>query len=217
MGLPSKRRKKFLSHKKKWDKTTIVEEKELVKNYALKNKKEIRKLELLVKKYKNIAKQLNRLDNPNESEQGIAFLNRLKEQGILQPEVDSIDSVLDITVIDFLERRLSNIVYKLKLAKTPEQARQFVVHKHIMIGDKVINSPSYMTSVAEVEQIKFKETSSLFDTEHPERVLEKTQVYEEEVVLVEENTIENVEESTKLVDKEQDMNPDEIQEEEEDK
>lgn len=217
MGLPSKRRKKFLSHKQRWDKATITEEKDLVKNYALKNKKEIRKLELLVKKYKTIAKQLNRLDNPNTSEQGISFLNRLKEKGILESHVDSIDDVLDITVINFLERRLSNIVYKLKLAKTPEQARQFVVHKHIMIGDKVINSPGYLTSITEIKQIKFKDTSNLSNIEHPERVLEKSESYEEEVVLVEENTLENVEKSAKGEDKEQDMNPDKIQEEEEEK
>lgn len=197
MGLPAKRRKQYISHKKRWDKITILEEKELVKNYALKNKKEIRKLELLVKKFKTLAKQINRLENPNQSPEGIAFLNRLKEQGILVKSVDSVDDVLDITVVDFLERRLSNIVYKLKLAKTPEQARQFVVHKHVSIGGKVINSPGYLVKLSEVDSIQFRETSTLFDEEHPERKLETTKEVLEEVPEVEEATLENVEKSIK--------------------
>ncbi|MFT4244173.1 MAG: 30S ribosomal protein S4 [Candidatus Woesearchaeota archaeon] len=204
MGLPAKRRKQYISHKKRWDKKTILDEKELVKNYALKNKKEIRKLELLVKKYKTLAKQLNRLDNPNESEQGVAYLNRLKEMGIIDVNTTSLDDVLDITVVDFLERRLSNVVYKLKLAKTPEQARQFVVHKHIKVGNKVINSPSYLVGLSEVETISFRDTSALFDEEHPERKLESTKEVVEEVVDVEEKTMENVEASLKKGEEEMD-------------
>ena len=219
MGLPVKKRKQYLSHKKRWDKNTIVEEKELVKNYALKNKKEIRKLELLVKKYKTLAKSINRLENPSESEQGIAFLNKLKKLGILESHVNSIDDVLDITVVDFLERRLSNIIYKLKLAKTPEQARQFVVHKHVKIGNKVINSPGYLVTIDEVEMISFRDTSTLADEEHPERKLESSKEVIEEVEQVEEKTLESVEKeaSGKEVNEEQDQNPDDIKEEAEDK
>lgn len=223
MGLPVKSRKQYLSHKKRWDKNTIVEEKELVKNYALKNKKEIRKLELLVKKYKTLAKNINRLDNPSESEQGVAFLNKLKKLGILEPHVESIDEVLDITVVDFLERRLSNVIYKLKLAKTPEQARQFVVHKHVKIGEKVINSPGYLVTIDEVENISFRDTSALADEEHPERKLESSKEVIEEVEQVEEKTLESVESEVKKstgvddVDKEQDQNPDDIKEEVEEK
>ena len=197
MGLPVKSRKQYISHKKRWDKNTIIVEKELVKNYALKNKKEIRKLELLVKKYKTIAKQLNRLQNPSESPQGIAFLNKLKEMGIIDINTNSIDDVLDITVVDFLERKLSNVVYKLKLAKTPEQARQFVVHKHIKIGNKVINSPGYLVTLSEVEQITFRDTSALSNEEHPERKLETTSQIIQEVEMVEEKTVENIEASVK--------------------
>lgn len=216
MGLPVKSRKQYLSHKKRWDKNIIIEEKELVKNYALKNKKEIRKLELLVKKYKTLAKKINRLENPSQSPEGIAFLNKLKKLGILEPHVESIDDVLDITVVDFLERRLSNVVYKLRLAKTPEQARQFVVHKHVKIGNKVINSPSYLVTIDQVQEISFRETSNLADEEHPERKLESTKEVIEEVEQVEEKTVDNIEKEGN-VDKEQDQNPDDIKEEEEDK
>lgn len=193
MGLPIKHRKKYISHKKRWDKSTIVSEAELVKDYALKNKKEIRKIEFLVKKYKTIAKQLNRSTDGSNTPAGAAFLTKLKNQGILPASAESLDDVLDITVRDFLERRLSNVVYKLKLAKSPKQARQFVTHKHIVVDGKVINSSSYLVSMSEMENIQFRETSELSNEEHPERQLEQTVVSEVEVEQVEEKTVENVE------------------------
>ncbi len=195
MGLPVKIRKKYISHKQRWDKNTILSEAELVKDYALKNKKEIRRIELLVKKYKTIAKQLNRESSQTPIAQ--AFLNKMKNQGILSETSNNLDDVLDISVKDFLERRLSNIVYKLKLAKTPKQARQFVVHKHISIDGKVINSPAYLVSVQEVEKIQFRETSELFNEEHPERAMEEIKTVEVEVEQVEEKTMENVESEVK--------------------
>ena len=193
MGLPVKHRKKYISHKKRWDKSTIISEADLVKNYALKNKKEIRKVEFLVKKYKTIAKQLNRIQGAAQSPQGSAFLTKLKGQGILNQQAESLDEVLDISVQDFLERRLSNVVYQLKLAKSPSQARQFVVHKHITVNGQVINSPAYLVGVQEMETIAFRPTSDLSNEEHPERQLEQVQVKEVEVEQVEENTVENVE------------------------
>ena len=185
MGLPVKQRKKFVSHKKRWDKNTIVSEAELVNDYALKNKKEIRKVELLISKYKKIAKELNRNSTTKESEQAKHFIETLKSRGILNPEATSLDEILDINLRDILERRLSNIIYKLKYAKTPKQARQFVVHRHVKVGGKVIDSPSYLTTLAEEASVEFSPYSALSDENHPERKLTMTGV-EEEVAVQEE-------------------------------
>ena len=212
MGLPIKHRKKYISHKKRWDKNTILSEATLVKDYALKNKKEIRKIEFLVKKYKTIAKALNRLQSGSQSQEGMAFLAKLKNQGILPPLAESLDDVLDISVKDFLERRLSNIVYILKLAKTPSQARQFVTHKHITVNGKVINSPAYLVSVLEMENIQFRETSELFNEEHPERKFEQVVVKEVEVEQIEENTIENVEAAVADVEEASELTQDKSEE-----
>ncbi len=179
MGLPAKHRKNFVSHKKRWDKNTIVSEGELVNDYALKNKKEIRKVELLISKYKKIAKELNRTVATKESEQAKHFIESLKAKGILNPEATSLDEVLDITLREVLERRLANIVYKLKFAKTPKQARQFVVHRHVMVGGKVVDSPSYAVTLAEEATVEFTSRSSLFDENHPERKLTLGGVEEE--------------------------------------
>lgn len=50
----------------------------------------------------------------------------------------------------FLERRLDNTLYRLKLATTRAQARQVIVHGHVLVNGKKVNSPSYQVSVNEV-------------------------------------------------------------------
>lgn len=171
MGLPIKHRKKFISHKKRWDKQTIVDEAVLVSDYALKNKKEIRKVEAQLSRYKGIAKSLNRTTETKESSEAKNFIEKLKSKGFLDLNAQTLDEVLDINIRDLLERRLSNLLYKNKFARTPSQARQFVVHGHVLVGDKCINSPSYLVSLAEEAEIGFKNGSSLASEQHPERVL----------------------------------------------
>lgn len=177
MGLPIKHRKKFLSHKQRWDKQTIVDEKELVSSYALKNKKEIRRVEFLVGKFKKLAKFYNRSEDATQAN---LFLESLKAKGFLSVDATSLDDVLNITTRDILERRLSNIVYKLKLARTPSQARQFVVHRHVRVGGKVIDSPSYLVPLTLEPTLEFRDTSSLSSEEHPERKLAEEGVIVEE-------------------------------------
>ncbi len=171
MGLPIKHRKKYVSHKKKWDKQTIVDEAVLVSDYSIKNKNEIRKIELLLSKYKKIAKEMNSNADIKKSEEAKNFIEKLKQNGFLTLEAESLDEVLDIKVRDILERRLANIVYKMKLAKSPSQARQFVTHKHIRVGGKIITSPTYLVSLKLEPTIEFSAVSSLADENHPERRL----------------------------------------------
>lgn len=179
MGLPVKHRKTFISHKKRWDKATILDESKLVEDYALKNKKEIRKIEHLLSKFKNIAKSFNKTEELMNSTEAKNFVESLKAKGFLNVEAQSLDDVLNIKVRDILERRLSNIVYKLKLARSPKQARQFVVHRHVRVGGKVLDSPSALISLADEANIEFRESSTLFSEEHPERKLAEVGLVEE--------------------------------------
>ena len=50
-------------------------------------------------------------------------------------------------LLSLLERRLDNTVYRLKMAKTRTQARQIIVHGHILINGKKVYSPSYFVSI----------------------------------------------------------------------
>lgn len=56
-----------------------------------------------------------------------------------------------------LERRLDNIIYRMGLARTRSEARQRVLHKHILVNDKIVNVPSYL--ISEGDEISIKESS----------------------------------------------------------
>lgn len=50
-------------------------------------------------------------------------------------------------LLSMLERRLDNVVYRLKMATSRKQARQVIVHGHIYVNGKKVYSPSYLVSV----------------------------------------------------------------------
>ena len=49
-----------------------------------------------------------------------------------------------------LESRLDNIVYRLGLATSRAEARQFVTHEHFRVNGKKVNVPSYLIKVGDV-------------------------------------------------------------------
>jgi len=49
-----------------------------------------------------------------------------------------------LALLQLLERRLDNVVYRLGLARTRPQARQFVNHGHILVDGRRVNIPSYL-------------------------------------------------------------------------
>ena len=56
-----------------------------------------------------------------------------------------------------LERRLDNIVYRLGFASSRRQARQLVRHGHVHVDGRKVNIPSYEVSAG--EEIKIREAS----------------------------------------------------------
>ena len=60
-------------------------------------------------------------------------------------------------LLQLLEARLDNIVFRLGIAPTRRSARQFVGHKHITVNDQIVNIPSY--SVKEGDLIAVREKS----------------------------------------------------------
>jgi small subunit ribosomal protein S4 len=53
-------------------------------------------------------------------------------------------------LLQLLEMRLDNVVYRLNLAASRAQARQVVSHGHFMVGGRRVNIPSYIVRVGEV-------------------------------------------------------------------
>ena len=59
-----------------------------------------------------------------------------------------------LALLKLLERRLDNVVYRLGLAHTRPQARQFVTHGHIRVDGKRANIPSYLVEPGQEIQMK---------------------------------------------------------------
>ena len=60
-------------------------------------------------------------------------------------------------LLQYLEARLDNVVYRLGIAPTRRAARQLVSHKHIIVNGKVVNIPSY--AVQEGDLVGVREQS----------------------------------------------------------
>lgn len=62
-------------------------------------------------------------------------------------------------LLNLLERRLDNVVYRLGWAKTRAAARQLVSHNHVLVNSSKMNIPSYRVKVNDVVSLKPKATS----------------------------------------------------------
>lgn len=59
-------------------------------------------------------------------------------------------------LLNFLESRLDNVVYRMGFAVTRAEARQLVSHKSILVNDRVINIPSFQVNAGDVIKIREK-------------------------------------------------------------
>ena len=63
-------------------------------------------------------------------------------------------------LLQLLESRLDNVVFRLGLANTRRESRQLVNHGHILVNGKKLDIPSYRVSVGDVISLKDKTQSS---------------------------------------------------------
>jgi len=54
-----------------------------------------------------------------------------------------------VALLQLLERRLDNVVYKLSFASSREEAKQLVSHRKIMVNNKILNINSYLVEVGD--------------------------------------------------------------------
>lgn len=69
--------------------------------------------------------------------------------------------VTGTNMLQLLETRLDNVVYRLGLAPTRRAARQLVSHKHITVNGRISNIPSHAITPGDIVSIRAK------STEHP--------------------------------------------------
>jgi small subunit ribosomal protein S4 len=65
-------------------------------------------------------------------------------------------------IIEFLERRLDNVVFKLGWAVSRGAARQLVVHGHILVNGRKVKSPGFVVKAGDVVKIKQGSESKQF-------------------------------------------------------
>ena len=61
------------------------------------------------------------------------------------------------TLLQLLERRLDNVVFQSGFATSRAQARQMVRHRHVAVGGRIVNIPSYLVQKDNIMQVKCSE------------------------------------------------------------
>lgn len=103
------------------------------------------------------------------SEYGVQLREKQKAKytyGVLEKQFrnmfDKASSLKGITgeiLLQLLEARLDNVVYRLGIAPTRAAARQIVLHRHITVNGKVVNIPSYSVQSGDVVAVREKSKS----------------------------------------------------------
>lgn len=73
-------------------------------------------------------------------------------------------------LLQILESRLDNVVYRLGLANTRREARQLVNHAHFTVNGKKVNIPSYLVKVGDVISVREKSRTNGKFTELKESI-----------------------------------------------
>ncbi|RQD82175.1 30S ribosomal protein S4 [Methanosalsum natronophilum] len=173
MVYPGKKKKSFDTPKHPWQAARMATEVELITRYGLRNRKELWKVQSILRMYRADARRL--LAESAEAEltghlrnEADQILNRLIRYSILKPD-SNIDDILALDTDAILERRLQTQVHRLGLAMTMKQARQFITHGHIAINGKRVTIPSKLVSKEEEMSIGYYGQSPLNSDSHPER------------------------------------------------
>ncbi len=171
MGDPKFARKHYQTPSHPWDGPRISEEKMIVRKYGLKNKRELWKIQTILRNLRRQARELQARLNTSD-EQAImevdALLKRLIRLGLLSGKSD-LNDVLSLEVEALLVRRLQTQIYLKGMARTVKQARQLIVHGHIGVDGRKVTVPSYMVGDTETAVIDFYMSSPMGSDMHPER------------------------------------------------
>ena len=84
-------------------------------------------------------------------------------------EASKVRGATGLALLQTLETRLDNVVYRLNFAKSRAGARQMVSHGHIKIDGKKVNIPSYKVSVNQTIEI----TSQMRDNTQVKKSLDE--------------------------------------------
>ncbi len=103
------------------------------------------------------------------SEYGVQLREKQKAKytyGVLEKQfrnlfekASRLKGITGVILLQLLESRLDNVVYRLGIAPTRAAARQIVLHRHITVNGKVVNIPSYHVQPGDVVAVREKSKS----------------------------------------------------------
>ena len=160
MGDPKYPRRVWRKPKRPLNYELKMEELKTLGTFGLRTKRELWKAHTELSRVRHQARSLLALRQEVRAEKEPILMRSLTRIGLVSNDA-TLDDVLNLNVDNLLSRRLQTIVSKKLGFKTPYQARQAVIHGHIMIGDRKINIPSYTVTVKEEESIHFTPESNI--------------------------------------------------------
>jgi len=165
MGDPKTSRRVWQKPKRPLNYDLIMDELKTLGTFGLKTKRELWKTQTELSRVRLQARSLLALRQDERERKEPILMQSLSKIGLVN-EDSTLDDVLNLQVTDLLSRRLQTIAQRKLYFKTPYQARQAIVHGHIMIGDSVVTIPSYTVKTEEEAKIhlipesRFNETLS---------------------------------------------------------
>ena len=205
MGDPKFPSKHYNTPSHPWQKVRIEEERTLIHQYGLKNKKEIWRANTKIRSMRRQARKLTATsgDEQAQKEKGL-LLSKLNRLGLLEQD-SGLEDVLRMTPENILDRRLQTQVYLQGLASTAKQSRQLIIHGHISVDGAVTRVPGMIVTKLQEKNISYSPSSALNSDLHPVRPGAKQTYSDEEAdeVNTEEESKQNEEKPKEVEDSKQ--------------
>ena len=163
MGDPKTSRKVWKKPKRPLNYDLKMDELKTLGTFGLKTKQELWKTQTELSRVRLQARSLLALRQEDRKRKEPVLMQSLTKIGLVD-ESSTLDDVLNLQVNDLLSRRLQTIVQRKLFFKTLYQARQAIVHGHIMIGDSIVTIPSYVVKTEEENKIHLTSESSFNQT-----------------------------------------------------
>jgi len=153
--------KTYKTPRRCYEKERLDRELKLVGEYGLRNKREVYRVQYTLAKVRSVARSLLTLPekDPKRLFEGSALLRRLTRLGLLNENEQKLDYILSLSVEKFLDRRLQTRVFASGLALSIHHARCLIFQRHIRVGKRMVNAPSFNVRVESEKVIEFALTS----------------------------------------------------------
>jgi len=163
MGDPKTPRRVWKKPKRPLNYDLLMDELKTLGEFGLKTKRELWKTQTELSRVRLHARSLLALRQEDRKRKEPILIQSLSKIGLVDQN-STLDDVLNLQVTDLLSRRLQTIAQRKLYFKTPYQARQAIVHGHVMIGDSVVTIPSYIVKTEEETKIRLIPESRFNET-----------------------------------------------------